>query len=252
MPNIQYLDRDNAETLAYIHSSAKNKDLPAILFLGGFKSDMDGTKALYLEKKCINSAQEFLRFDYSGHGISKGDFVDGTIGSWLGDAQNMIDQIIKSKEIILVGSSMGGWIALRLLLQNQERVKGVVGIAAAPDFTRDIKAQMTTEQHNIIEKTGRLEEPNDYSDEPYIFTKALLDDGEKQSLLHDTYNVTTPITLIQGKLDADVPWKKAEAIKASFGPSNVNIIYIEDGDHRLSRDEDLAIINAEVETITSC
>ncbi|MDH5721778.1 MAG: alpha/beta hydrolase [Alphaproteobacteria bacterium] len=249
MTQIQYLEIENRPSLAYIHSLSKNEDLPAIVFLGGFKSDMEGTKARYLEEKCCERGHEFLRFDYSGHGISKGNFVDGTIGSWLADAQNMIDQIVKCKKIILVGSSMGGWIALKLLLQNQEKIKGVVGIAAAPDFTRDIKAQMTPDQYDILEKTGRLEEANEYSDEPYIFTKALLDDGEQQSLLHDTYNTATPITLIQGKLDADVPWEKAERIKTCFGPSNVEIVYIEDGGHSLSRGEDLAIIDTKVKAM---
>ncbi len=246
MPDTQYLISPQGNKLAYKYTPTKDTNLPAIVFLGGFKSDMEGTKALYLEEECAKRGQEFLRFDYSGHGISGGEFVDGTIGSWLADTQTMLDKIVQSPKVILVGSSMGGWIALRLLLKNQARIKGMIGIAAAPDFTRDIRAQMTPEQHKQVEEQGRLEEPNDYSDEPYIFTKALLDDGEEQSLLHETYDNTIPIILIQGKLDADVPWKKAEKIKNCFGLSNVEITYIDDGDHRLSRDEDLKILGKHV------
>lgn len=249
MPQIQYLKRDRKPALAYVHHAAKNEALPAVIFLGGFKSDMEGTKALFLEEKCCARGQEFLRFDYSGHGSSGGAFVDGTIDSWLDDAQSILDKIVHNKHIILIGSSMGGWIALKLLLQNLPRIKSVVGIAAAPDFTRDIKAKMSAEQQKMIEEKGRFEEPNDYSDDPYIFTKTLLDDGEEQSLLHGIYETSTPITLLQGKLDNAVPWEKAEKIKHSFGPSNVKIIYIEDGDHSLSRNQDLEHLNEELETM---
>ncbi|PCJ03285.1 MAG: alpha/beta hydrolase [Alphaproteobacteria bacterium] len=216
------------------------------MFLGGFKSDMAGTKALYLEEKCSARGQEFVRFDYTGHGVSDGAFVDGTISAWRQDALDILDHVVTGRDVVLVGSSMGGWIALRILLERPDRVKGLVGIAAAPDFTKDVEEQMSAADRQMMADLGRLEIPNDYSDEPYIFTKALLEDGQEQSLLHKTYRISCSLTLIQGKLDADVPWEKACRIKECFQGPNTDIIFIEDGDHRLSRDDDLAVIDRHV------
>ncbi len=238
--------------LAYVHSKASGKglELPAIMFLGGFKSDMNGTKAIYLEEQCKSRGQEFVRFDYSGHGLSGGEFINGTIGSWKNDALEIIDNII-TRDVILVGSSMGGWISLLLLSERLQQIKGMVGIAAAPDFTKDIKAMMSDEQRSMLEKTGQLEMANDYSDEPYIFTKALLDDGAKCSVLDKQHNVNIPITLIQGKQDADVPWEKALKIQERFKNSDVEIIFIDDGDHRLSRPCDLETIDKAVMSLSN-
>ena len=238
--------------LAYVHTqpSEKGGALPAVVFLGGFKSDMEGTKAIFLQEECKKRGQEFLRFDYSGHGQSDGAFVDGTIGIWKNDAIAVIDHVLQGRDMILVGSSMGGWISLRILMERPERIKGVIGIAPAPDFTKDIEAQLTDENREEIAATGRLEVPNDYSDDPYIFTKALIDDGREQSLLHLSAEINVPLTLIQGKCDTDVPWEKANKIDAVFdGPQN-KVIFIDDGDHRLSRDQDLRIIDAEVRAIS--
>ncbi len=237
--NVSYINN-----LAYMHSKASGdgKNLPAVMFLGGFKSDMNGTKAIYLEEQCKSRGQEFVRFDYSGHGLSGGEFTDGTIGSWKNDVLEIMDNVI-TRDVILVGSSMGGWISLLLLFERGERIKGMVGIAAAPDFTRDIEAQINDKQRATIEKIGWLEIPNDYSDEPYIFTKSLLDDGSKHSILDKQHDVDIPIILIQGKQDTDVPWGKALKIQKSFKDSNVEVVFIDDGDHRLSRPQDLEIID---------
>lgn len=235
--------------LAYVHSLAvdRSEGLPAVMFLGGFKSDMEGTKALFLEKECKRRGQEFLRFDYSGHGESDGVFTEGTIGSWLGDAVEMLEKM-ESPEVVLVGSSMGGWIALRMLVNNPDRFKGVVGIAAAPDFTKDIDAGMTPEQRDVLARTGILEVPNEYSTEPYVFTKEFLDDGRDQSILRpsEPYKINVPLVLVQGKLDADVPWKKALQIEEAFDGPDIKVLFVEDGDHRLSHMQDLELIDQQI------
>lgn len=245
---VSYFSENRALRLAYVRiaPSAEGCALPAVLFLGGFKSDMMGTKAIYLEAQCTARGQEFVRFDYTGHGLSEGAFVDGTIGSWKRDAQDILDHVVKAREVILVGSSMGGWIALLLLIEHSARIKGVVGIAAAPDFTKDIEARMGQAERDMVEEIGRLEVANDYSDEPYIFTKELLEDGRAQSVLHEEYRISCPLTLIQGKLDADVPWEKALKIQECFQGPNTHIEFVEDGDHRLSRDQDLILINTHI------
>lgn len=230
--------------LAYVYTEATQQgaELPAVVFLGGFKSDMQGTKAIFLEDFCKGRGQAFLRLDYSGHGESGGAFVDGTIGQWFQDAKELIKELLGDKEVVIVGSSMGGWIALLCLLSGDVNIHGVIGIAAAPDFTKDFLAKINDEQKEIMQQTGRLELPNDYSDEPYIFTQALINDGTQNSVLNKTHNIACPLILLQGKLDADVAWEKAEMIKECFIGPRTKVHYIDDGDHRLSRDEDLSLL----------
>jgi len=249
---IRYFSDNRNGKLAYVHLPATKAGgaLPAVMFLGGFKSDMAGTKAVYLEDQCRLRGQEFVRFDYSGHGVSDGDFVDGTIGSWLADAMDILDHIV-ARDVILVGSSMGGWISLRLLQERESRIKGFVGIAAAPDFTKRVKSEMSVADHDMIALLGRLEVPNDYSDEPYIFTRSLLEDGDAQSILGQHHKVAVPMVLIQGKEDEDVPWQTAERINSAYPRAKIDIIYVEDGDHRLSRDQDLTLINDHVMRLSS-
>ncbi len=246
--SIQYLQHRNNK-LAYQYSAGHNAAVPTVVFLPGFRSDMEGNKATYLEERCQMRGQAFLRFDYSGHGISEGAaFEEGTIGAWLDDALAIIDKVTKGP-LILVGSSMGGWIALRGALERPERIAAIVGLAAAPDFTREIEAQLSPAQKEIIEKEGIVFVPNEYSDEPYIFTRALLEDGEKQCLLDKTNAITVPVRLIQGMKDTDVPWQKAAAIAQSLSGDDVQITLIKDGDHRLSRPQDLMLINKTIEEL---
>ncbi len=143
-----YKDNKSAYEIAYVHTQSTNQGehLPCVMFLGGFKSDMEGTKATFLEAQCKMRGQEFVRFDYSGHGLSGGEFEDGTISSWTGDALAILDNVVQSKSVVMVGSSMGGWVALLALIKNPERLKAVIGIAAAPDFSKDVKAELTPEQ----------------------------------------------------------------------------------------------------------
>ncbi len=247
-----YYETPTGRRLAYVHTphSSDGAGFPTVVFLGGFKSDMEGTKATHLEQLCADQGQEFLRFDYSGHGQSDGAFVDGTIGAWKQDAIDIMDHVLKGRRAIVIGSSMGGWIALRLLSEGREDIKGVIGIAAAPDFTKDIENKMSEAEKEMMNRLGRLEVPNDYSDEPYIFTQALLKDGAHQSVLDQEHAISVPLVLIQGKLDADVPWEKALKIEEKFQGPDTKIIFIEDGDHSLSRPQDLNILSQELKKLS--
>ena len=254
--SIAYLQRnENAPKIAYKKTEpAEGNEMPTVVFMTGFKSDMEGGKAQYLEQQCKNRGQGYIRFDYSGHGVSGGKFEDGTIGSWMSDALDVIDTLTEGP-VILVGSSMGGWISLLTALERPEKVAGVVGIAAAPDFTDDMAygERLNAAQKTELETQGYTELPNDYSDEPYIITKALVEDGNKRKLLDKEINITVPVRLVQGMKDADVEWQKAHRIKNAITSSNndVKVILVEDGDHRMSRDEDMALIDAQVREITA-
>ncbi|MGH1456017.1 MAG: alpha/beta hydrolase family protein [Alphaproteobacteria bacterium] len=240
---MEYIVNSRSQRIAYIYSpaSAAGEGFPVVMFLGGFRSDMEGTKALYLEEQCKARGQGFIRFDYTGHGSSGGLFEEGAIGAWRDDAKCVLDQVVRGN-VVLVGSSMGGWISLLLLLERAERIAGVVGIAAAPDFTKEIEAQLTPEQMDIMMRDGRIEVPNDYSDEPYIFTRDLIEDGRKNSLLDGSYNINVPMVLVQGKMDDDVPWEKALRIQKAFDGPKTDVVFVDDGDHRLSKPDELEVI----------
>jgi len=243
------LNRENQPSLAYYYSAPRdeNADAPFVMFCGGYKSDMGGTKATYLERLCQKRGLGYVRFDYRGHGASDGAFIDGTISAWCADAMDIYNAVSNGRRAIVVGSSMGGWIALLMALAMGDTLQGIVGIAAAPDFTVGLwEHKMNDAQRTEMLNTGRLEVPNDYSDEPYIFTKNLVDDGRDNLLLDRTHDVRVPITLLQGKQDADVAWETALHIEKSFAQADVKTIFIDDGDHRLSRDQDLEILQAEI------
>ncbi len=248
---LQTLIRKNKPDLAYIKTEGQ---APTVIFLPGYKSDMEGTKATYLESRCKDKGQGFLRFDYAGHGVSGGDFKDGTIGSWTQDALDMIDSVTDG-DLILIGSSMGGWIALLAALKRPERVKGLIGIAAAPDFTEGLYTrEFNDEQRQTIDEQGFIEIPNEYSDEPYIFTKALIEDGRDHLLLEKGIDLCIPVRLIQGMKDADVEWQTAHRIKNAIEETaaqpDCDVLLIEDGDHRLSRPQDLDMIEKKLEELT--
>ena len=246
--NTQYLKREGQPTLAYIFSPAPDpaKHQPLVMFLGGYRSDMTGTKAVYLEEQCRARGQGYLRFDYSGHGQSEGKFEDGTIGDWFNDALDILDHIVKAGPVVLVGSSMGGWIALLVALERPGVVQGLVGIAAAPDFTEDLYALLDEKGRAELERTGRAIIPNDYSDEPYTFTKKFYEDAKKYMVLTKKHRVDFPMRLVQGMLDKDVPWQTAMKIQKNFEGADIDIAFVEDGGHRLSRPEDLELIDREL------
>ena len=212
---------------------------PGIVFLGGFMSDMTGTKATALEGYARERGRAFLRFDYQGHGQSSGRFEDGTIGSWAQDALAAFDALTEGPQI-LVGSSMGGWIALLLARARPGRVAGLVGIAAAPDFTERMWAGFDAETRAALERDGAVSLPSDYDETPYTITRALIEDGRAQCLLDRPLALDAPVRLLQGTADEAVPWRDALAIMERLESQDVEVILVKDGDHRLSEPRDLA------------
>lgn len=248
---VQYLERSGKPELAYIHTPAgAARKYPAVMFMGGYRSDMTGTKATYLEGVCKARGQGYLRFDYSGHGASGGRFEEGTVGSWREDALDILEHVFGSQPVVLVGSSMGGWIALLCALARAGQVRGLIGIAAAPDFTEDLyRNRLDDDQRKVLMDTGKVEIPNDYSDEPYHFTRAIYEEAKKHLLLNRKQAVDFSIRLIQGLQDKDVPWETAVRIQNAFEPPDMDIVFVEDGDHSLSRPEDLELIDREIKAL---
>lgn len=230
----------NGTDLAYVRTSGGG---PGVMFLGGFMSDMTGSKALTVEAHAKARDRAALRFDYSGHGQSGGAFADGTIGAWAADAIYMLENYTDGP-VVLVGSSMGGWIASLLARQCPEKVAGFIGIAAAPDFTdRMWTHDLNDDMRKMILTEGRVLVPSDYGPEPYTFTKALFDDGRAQSVLTEPLKIDAPVRLIQGTEDPDVPWETAKTLACHMedsGSPDVEAILVPGGDHRLSSDSDLA------------
>ncbi len=238
--DITFLIRENAPDLAYRLVSGKDS-LPTVIFCGGFRSDMEGTKAAFLHDACADRGQSYIRFDYRGHGASGGDFKDGTIGLWLEDTLAIIDNLTSGK-IILVGSSMGGWISLRAGILRKDHVVGLVGLAAAPDFTREIRDMMSEKQKKEIDETGVCYVPNDYSD-PYAITLKLLEEGENHILLDGEIPIDCPVRLIQGMKDTDVAWQTAHRVFNALRTTDKKVYLREGGDHRLSTPDDLALLD---------
>ena len=245
---MKFLKRDYKTDLAYVHNAGDNV-LPPLIFLGGFRSDMEGTKALYLENLCRQRKQECIRFDYSGHGKSEGKFEEFTISDWLQDAYDILINCT-SRPAILVGSSMGGWISLLLAIKYPEYVHSMIGLAAAPDFTTWMERDITQGQKKELDKKGYFELPNDY-DAPYVITKNLLADGRQNTILDKKLSINAPIHLIQGKKDMAVPWKVAEEIKKALGGEFVEITYLEEADHRLSAPDELEVLASVIAEISS-
>jgi len=224
---------------------------PTIMFMPGFFSNMEGTKATYLEKLCRNLNQAYVRFDYRGHGQSDGRFEDGTFTDWLNDTLLVLDELTDAP-VVAVGSSMGGWIALLTALKRPQKIRGLVGIASSPDFTEDIwHRRMSDEQRELMNRQGFIEQPSDYQEEPVIITKKLLESGNDHLLLHkNSIKLDIPVALIHGKKDADVPWQKSEQLHRLIGEESSELILIPDGEHRLSREKDLKLIGETVKNIS--
>ena len=220
---------------------------PGVVFLGGFKSDMQGTKALHLAAWARQSRRAFLRFDYSGHGESGGRFEDGCIGDWAEDARAMIEALTDGPQV-LVGSSMGGWIALLLARSMPQRVAGLVTIAAAPDFTEQgFWAGLDPAQREILMRDGRIETPSDYSDEPYVITRHLIEDGLKRLVLNQPLPLPFPVRLLQGTADADVPVDWALRLLDHASGPDIRLVLVKDADHRFSTPECLDLVTASIE-----
>ncbi len=235
------LDRGDGVQLAYRRIAGRT---PGVVFLGGFNSDMTGSKAEDLAAFCAEQGRAFLRFDYSGHGASGGEFAQGTIGRWLEDATLLLDRL-SAGPVVLVGSSMGGWIALLLALRRPQRVAGLVGIAAAPDFTTRIEAALSPEARAEMERTGVWLRPSQYG-APYPIARALLEDGRHHLLLDKPIPLEIPVRLLHGQQDPDVPWQHSLTIAERIAGSDVQVRLVKDGDHRLSTPRDLALLRQEV------
>jgi pimeloyl-ACP methyl ester carboxylesterase len=222
---------------------------PGVLFCGGYTSDMTGTKALALEAFCRERGRAFTRFDYAGHGASSGDFADGTIGGWAEDALATLDRATEGP-ILVVGSSMGGWIMLLVALARPERMAGLVGIAAAPDFTEDLLLpQATPEQRRALAEQGYWMQTSAYGGEPYPVTARLIEEAREHLLLRGRIPIRCPVHLLHGQRDADVPWPTALRIAERLESDAVTIELIKSGDHRLSTAPDLARIEAAVQRL---
>lgn len=235
-PIPSYLETPEGSRIAYHLSAGK---LPTVVFLGGFMSDMAGTKALALEAHCRVSGQAYLRLDYAGHGESSGEFADGTIGSWRDDALAVIEDATEGP-LLLIGSSMGGWIALLLALAMKDRVTGLIGIAAAPDFTDKLMwRDFTEEQRRGITENGSIELASDYGDEPYVITRALIEEGKTMALLDGEIDLDIPVRLIHGLQDNDVPPDWSMKIAERLTGDDVDVTMVKGGGHSLSEPADL-------------
>lgn len=208
------------------------------VWLCGFKSDISGTKVIRLESWAKASGHGFLAFDYSGHGDSSGAFEDGTISQWREDALDAIDALTDGP-LILVGSSMGGWMALLAGLARRERIAGMVLIAPAPDFTEKLMwPEFTPAQQEEILQLGMTLRPSEYGD-PYPITRALIEDGRSWQILDDRIDLECPVRILQGAEDPDVPWRHAFRLVEAISTKDLVFTLIKDGDHRLSREQDI-------------
>ena len=245
MPNApEQLNRPDGETIAYHQIPGVT---PGIVFCGGFMSDMGGTKALALEMFCRATGHAFVRFDYLGHGESSGSFSDsGCISRWTEDATAVLDELTTGPQII-VGSSMGGWVMLRLALARPERVAGLVGIAPAPDFTTWMWDALGPDNQAAIMKEGQVRVPSEYDPAGYVISRRLIEDGRTCHLLDDgPIGIEVPVRLLHGMADPDVPWQHSLLIAEKLQSTDVRIHYVKAGDHRLSEPGDLGLLRATV------
>ncbi len=247
----EILPRGGKPSIAYRRmagpeGTAGTEARPGLVFMGGFMSDMTGTKAAWLEGFAARAGLPYLRFDYAGHGASEGAFADGTIGGWLDDALDALDRLTEGPQV-LVGSSMGGWLALLAARDRRDRVKGIVGVAAAPDFTEDlIHAELLATDRYTLMTEGAVEQASEYGESAYTITRALIEDGREHLLLRTPIALDCPVRLVHGLDDPDVPWRTALRIASKLKGGDVTVTLIKGGDHRLSRPEDLERIAAAV------
>ncbi len=216
---------------------------PGIVFLGGFRSDMTGTKALALEAWAKVEGRAFVRFDYSGHGASSGRFEDGCIGDWLADARAVI--AMTEGPQVLVGSSMGGWIALLVARDMPAKVAGLVTVAAAPDFTDAIDAELTDDERAEMSRTGRIAQPSDYG-EPYIITRVLIEDGRQRRIFGRPLHLPMPVRFLQGTADAEVPVATAMRLLDHASGPDIRLTVVKGADHRFSTPDCLRLIETSV------
>jgi pimeloyl-ACP methyl ester carboxylesterase len=239
--------REDGASIAYHRLAGR---APGVVFLTGFKSDMTGEKAMGLEDFCRRRGRAFLRFDYFGHGDSSGRFDDGTIGRWADDAVFAIDRLTEGP-LVLVGSSMGGWLMLLTALARPERIAGLVGIATAPDFTQDlIEDALTPEQKAVLERAGTVTVPNAYDPaDPFVIRRDFIDEGRNHLLLDTTIAIDCPVRLLHGIDDKDVPYTTSLRLAENLRTDDVEITLIKNGDHRLSAPADITRLTETLERL---
>lgn len=238
LPPPDRLDRPDGGYIAYRRHIGKAANMPGVVFIHGLRSDMDGGKAERLHEFCAARSQSFVRFDCRGHGQSSGVFEDTVLSQWADDAALVIDNLTEGPQIV-VGSSMGGWLMLLTGLARPDRVSGLVGIAAAPDFTSRFREELSDDDKAALERDGQIGRPTPYDPHPYVFTKALLDDGDACAVLKGAFPFNGRIRLLHGMLDDSVPWELSLEIASQASTPDVRVHLIKDGDHRLSRESDL-------------
>ena len=236
-PGHAILARPDGATIAYHRLIGEP---PGIVFLGGFRSDMTGTKALFLEDYCRRRGRAYVRFDYFGHGASSGDIALGTVGRWREDAIAIIDSLTTGPQI-LVGSSMGAWVMLLAALARPGRVAALIGIAGAPDFTEELLwPRLTPAQREEIMGRGSVILPSDFDPAGYLYTRALIEDGKRHLLLRAPIALDMPVRLLHGLADESVPWRLSLRLAERLASCDVAVTLVKNGDHRLSSEPDLA------------
>lgn len=246
---VSYLDHPSLpHRLAYRHTAGK-KDLPSVVYLTGFRSDMLGTKVINLEVYCEQKGLSFTCFDYSGHGRSDGRFEDGTITQWLNDTLAIIDNLT-SGPLILIGSSMGGWLMTLAALKRPERIHGLIGIATACDFTEKLMWDaLTPSRKELMRQQGYLIRSTPYNPEGWPITLTLIEDGRHHLLLDRPIAINRPVRLLHGLDDTDVPWSFSQKLQQQLISEDVTLTLIKAGDHRLSRESDIRFITQALENI---
>ena len=243
-----YLDRPDGERIAYLETDGP-RDRPTMVWLGGFKSDMRGTKAEHLAAWAEDRSVRYIRFDYLGHGESSGRFVDGTVSRWREDSLAILDAIVDGA-CILIGSSMGGWMALLAALARPDRVKAMQLIAPAPDFTEALLwPGLSDDAKRAIETEGVWAAPSAYGDGPYEISRNLIEDGRSHLLLDRPIPFSGPVSILHGMDDPDVPWRHALHLVEAFDAEDVALTLVKGGDHRLSTERDLARLHASLDAL---
>ncbi|HHX91517.1 MAG TPA: alpha/beta fold hydrolase [Paracoccus sp.] len=242
----KYLTTPQGRSIAYHQRPGTG---PGIVFLGGFRSDMGGTKAIYLDDLAAARGRAFLRFDYSGHGESGGKFGDGSIGDWAEDAIAAITALTDGPQV-LIGSSMGGWISLLVARAMPERVAALIGIAAAPDFTEDgMWASFDDSQRAAMMREGHITMPTEYDDAPYVITRRLIEDGRERLVLRAPLDLPFPVRLLQGSDDADVPVAVALRLFEHATSPDMRLTLVKGADHRFSSPECLELLGTTLDAL---
>jgi len=233
------LARTDGATIAYDQLPG---ELPGVVFLHGLNSDRAGTKALSLRSHCAEKGRAFMSFDMYGHGDSSGTIVEGSISRWTEDTLAVFEELTNGPQI-LVGSSMGAWVMMRTAIARPNRIHALIGVAPAPDFTEDLMWNVFSKEQKIeILKNGIIRIPSEYDEEPYEISRHLVEDGRRNLILRESIPIKCPVRLIHGQNDADVPWSTSLALADTIEGDDVQVILVKDGDHRLSRPEDIDLL----------